>query len=278
MNQKTESTPFRHRTPSRLLSRLAAFALLLLPALIPLHAQDADAAPAAPPAQDQSLLDLYLQGGPLMHVIALCSIGTIAVATFCGIRINRRKLIPPASVAKLGQLMERRDVQGAYSAAQASGDLLSKTLEAALLKFDPREPKNNRDAMEKAAAEKLSHEETRLNLWVNYLNVFATVAPMIGLLGTVTGMIEAFNALAAGKSEPSDLAGGIGQAMLTTAGGLIVGIPAMFCFFFFRNVLHGVVADTEVAILKMLDALNAEAPQPEEPPFNPEHAEQTHVG
>ncbi len=270
MNQKPESTLTRCRALARRLPFLAVLALF--PATAALHAQDAAPPPSAAPVSDLSLWDMYLQGGPLMHFIALCSIGTIATAVYCGLRINRRKLIPPASVTQLGQLMEHKDVQGAFTAAQANGDMLSKTLEAALLKFDPREPKNNRDAMEKAAAEKLSHEETRLNLWINYLNVFATVAPMIGLLGTVTGMIEAFNALAAGKSEPSDLAGGIGQAMLTTAGGLIVGIPAMFCFFFFRNILHGVVADTEVAILKMLDALNAEVHNPEEQPPDPAHA------
>jgi len=81
---------------------------------------------------------------------------------------------------------------------------------------------------------------------------------MIGLLGTVTGMIDSFNQLAMGRSEPDDLAGGIGQAMVTTAGGLMVGIPAMFCYFFFRNILHGAIADIQKAVTNMLDLFTGE--------------------
>ena len=95
-------------------------------------------------------------------------------------------------------------------------------------------------------------------LWVNYLNVFATIGPMLGLLGTVTGMIQSFDMLAAGKSEPSDLAGGIGEAMITTAGGLFVGIPAMFCYFYFRNLLSIVVADIQKRVTFMIDLLSGE--------------------
>jgi biopolymer transport protein ExbB len=95
-------------------------------------------------------------------------------------------------------------------------------------------------------------------IWVNYLNVFATIAPMLGLLGTVTGMIQSFDQLAAGRSEPQDLAGGIGQAMLTTAGGLIVGIPAMFLYFYFRNKLMIVVTNIQKSVTFLIDVLSGE--------------------
>lgn len=233
--------------------RLITAALFLLPSF-GLLAQDAET-PA--PSSNVSLLDLYLQGGALMHVIALCSLGTIAVAAFCALKISRKRLMPPALVEQLSGLMAQKDLQGAYAVCQEHPNMLTNTLSAAVLKADYDEPKYGRPAMEKAAAEKLVHEETRLTLWINYLNVFATIAPMLGLLGTVAGMIAAFNELAAGRAEPSDLAGGIGQAMLTTAGGLIVGIPAMFLFFFFRNILSGTIADIEAAILQMLDQFTA---------------------
>ncbi len=237
---------------------ITCLAFLISPAI--LNAQEPaspEGTAEAPVDTEQSLLDLYLQGGAIMHVIALCSLGAIAVASFCALRINKRRLMPPQVVLDLAESMSRRDVQGAYQICQAQPSVFTKTLGAAVLKTDWEEPKYNRAAMEKAAAETLVHEETRLGLWINYLNVFATVAPMLGLLGTVTGMIQAFNELAAGRSEPSDLAGGIGQAMITTAGGLIVGIPAMFLFFFFRNILTGTIADIEAAILAMLDRFTA---------------------
>ncbi len=233
-------------------------------------AQDAPSAEAAAaPPTDQSLFDLFLQGGALMWVIALCSLCTIAVAAFCALKINRRRLMPNALVGQLTESMAQKDLPNTYRLCQENPTMLTNTLGAATLKADFAEPKYGRALMEKAAAEKLVHEETRLTLWINYLNVFATIAPMLGLLGTVAGMIAAFNELAAGRSEPSDLAGGIGQAMVTTAGGLIVGIPAMFLFFFFRNILTGAIADIEAAILAMLDgfvAAPAEQTADEEPP------------
>ncbi|MEO0453543.1 MAG: MotA/TolQ/ExbB proton channel family protein [Verrucomicrobiota bacterium] len=209
-------------------------------------------------ATDQSLLDLYLQGGALIHVIALCSIGTIAVAAYCGLQINGARLVPKGLVTQLNQLMAQRDVEGAFQVCRGTPNPLTNTLSSALIKVNYERDLYNKPAMEQAAAETLVHEETRYMMWINYLNVFATIAPMIGLLGTVTGMIEAFNQLAAGRAEPDDLAGGIGQAMVTTAGGLIVGIPAMFCFFFFRNMLQGAMADAQKAVTAMLDLFTGE--------------------
>ncbi|MEM6883679.1 MAG: MotA/TolQ/ExbB proton channel family protein [Verrucomicrobiota bacterium] len=208
--------------------------------------------------KDQSLWDLYKQGGWLIHFIALCSIGTISVAAYCGIQINKSKMVPKAKIAELNHLMSQRDVEGAFAACKSAPGPVTNTLAAALVKANFEAEEYNKTKMEQAAAETLVHEETRYMLWINYLNVFATIAPMIGLLGTVTGMIESFNQLAMGRSEPDDLAGGIGQAMVTTAGGLMVGIPAMFCYFFFRNVLHGAVADIQKAVTNMLDLFTGE--------------------
>ncbi len=209
-------------------------------------------------AQDQSLFDLYMQGGWLMHMIALCSIGTIAVAAYCGIQINKSKMVPKAKIAELNGLMAQQNVEGAFAACKNSPGPATNTLLSALVKANFDVPEYNKPKMEQAAAETLVHEETRYMLWINYLNVFATIAPMIGLLGTVTGMIDSFNQLAMGRSEPDDLAGGIGQAMVTTAGGLLVGIPAMFCYFYFRNILHGAIADIQKAVTNMLDLFTGE--------------------
>lgn len=208
--------------------------------------------------KDQSLFDLYMQGGWLMHFIALCSIGTIAVSAYCGIQINKSRMVPKGKITELNHLMSQRDVEGAFAACKGSPGPVTNTLASALVKANFEATEYNKAKMEQAAAETLIHEETRYMLWINYLNVFATIAPMIGLLGTVTGMIDSFNQLAMGRSEPDDLAGGIGQAMVTTAGGLMVGIPAMFCYFFFRNILHGAIADIQKAVTNMLDLFTGE--------------------
>lgn len=207
---------------------------------------------------DQTLWDLYGQGGFLMHFIALCSIGTIAVSAFCGVQINGRKMLPAPIASRLNHLMATRDVTQAFETCRSMPCALTNIVTAALVKVNFELDYYNKAAMEQAAEEALQHEETKLMLWINYLNAFATIAPMLGLLGTVTGLIQAFGELQAGHAEPSDLAGGIGEAMITTAAGLMVGIPAMFCFFFFRNNLLAMVANLQRSVTNMLDLFTGE--------------------
>lgn len=229
--------------------------LLLAPLFVAAAALAEEAAPKPPPPDNVSMLDLFVQGGILMYPIALCSIGTIAVSVYVAVRISRRRLMPPAVIPPLNQAMAERDLSSAFEICQANPCLLTNSLAGGLIKADVNVHQYNRADMERSATDTLMHEEGRLVYWINYLNVFATVAPMLGLLGTVTGMIEAFNQLAAGRSEPADLAGGIGVAMITTAGGLFVGIPAMFLYFVFRNNLQTLVGDIGKAISVMFDLL-----------------------
>jgi biopolymer transport protein ExbB len=92
------------------------------------------------------------------------------------------------------------------------------------------------ESMEKAM-EEASVEETAAGLKpINYLSIIAQIAPMLGLLGTVSGMIKAFDKIGkGGMGKPEALAGNIGEAMITTATGLIIGIPAMFFYFFLKG-------------------------------------------
>ncbi|MFM7375448.1 MAG: MotA/TolQ/ExbB proton channel family protein [Chthoniobacterales bacterium] len=244
--------------PPKIILFLACAVFLLLAGA---NAQDAPA-PAAPPAGkpavEKSLLDTFFAGGALMWPILACSIGTIAVGVFCCIQINQKKMMPKAQESAVSQYMQQRDPNAAYQLCQSQPSVFANTMCAALLKVNFERDLGNKSSMEQAAGETLMQEEQRLMIWVNYLNIFATIAPMLGLLGTVTGMIQSFDQLAAGRSEPSDLAGGIGEAMITTAGGLIVGIPAMFLFFYFRNLLQVAIGNIQKAVTFMIDVLSGE--------------------
>lgn len=242
--------------PKALVSRGLMTAALLVPLLANAQ-EEASAAPVTDVAE-KTLLDQFYAGGPLMWPILLCSIGTVAVAVYCLIRISKKKLLPREEVETVGQFMEQRDAAGAYSYCHGRVSTFSQTMSSALLKVNFERDLANKASMEQAAAETLSNEETKLMLWVNYLNVFATIAPMLGLLGTITGMIQSFDMLAAGKSEPADLSDGIGEAMITTAGGLFVGIPAMFCYFYFRNQLMIVISEIQKRVTFMIDLLSGE--------------------
>ena len=248
---KTKHHPYK---PALL---LASAAFLLVAGAF---AQEAPAATesSSKPVVEKSLLDTFYAGGALMWPILACSIGTIAVGVFCFVQINQKKMMPKAQESAVSQYMQHRDPNAAYQLCQSQPNVFANTMCAALLKVNFERDLANKTSMEQAAGETLMQEEQRLMIWVNYLNIFATIAPMLGLLGTVTGMIASFDQLAAGRSEPSDLAGGIGEAMITTAGGLIVGIPAMFLFFYFRNLLQVAIGNIQKAVTFMIDVLSGE--------------------
>jgi biopolymer transport protein ExbB len=253
-----------HRLRLVLLAALfSSLALLLSPA-----AEPPPTTPAPPATQvgQKSLLDMYLVGGSLMHFILACSIGTIAGVVFCFLSVSRGKMMPAAVHHSLVQCARRRDIDGAWQLCETSPSTYARVLGPALLKANFDRDQANKPGMEQAAGEALDREESRQMLWINYLNVFATIAPMLGLLGTVTGMIASFDTLAAGKSEPQDLAGGIGEAMITTAGGLIVGIPAMFFYFFFKNRLTSILSEIQKNTSFVVDVLSGELTLPHDDP------------
>lgn len=236
---------------------LTLFSTLLM--TMPLVAQeDAPAPPAPEVVETTSLLDLYQQGGWTMHILLIFSVGTVAVAAYCFTAISAKKMAPKSIIDSLTHSMQKRDVGAAYQFCLSNPCAVSRVMAAAIVKVNFDRDQANKVSMEEAAGEALDQEETRQTQWVNYLNVFATIAPMIGLYGTVSGMITAFNQLKVGASEPSDLAGGIGEAMVTTAGGLIVGIPAMFFFFFFRNKLMGIISEVQRNASFLIGVLSGE--------------------
>lgn len=207
---------------------------------------------------ETSLLDVYQQGGWMMHVLLACSMGTIAIVVYSFIQVSGKRMAPKGLNETLIRNMQERDVTNAYHLCTENDNSFTRVVAAAILKFNPDRDQGNKLSMEQAAGDTLDQEETRQMLWINYLNVFAVIAPMVGLLGTVTGMIKSFDKLSSGQTEPSELAGGIGEAMATTAGGLIVGIPAMFFFFFFRNRLMAIVAKIQKDGTFLIDVLSGE--------------------
>lgn len=205
-----------------------------------------------------SLLDYYRDGGWMMHVLLLCSVGTLAVATYCFTQLTQKKLVSPALMESMTRYMEGKEVTAPYELCQSNPSGFSEVFSAALLKVNFDRDRANKESMIEAANETLEHLEMRFMLWINYLNVFATLAPMLGLLGTVVGMIESFQQLEQQRSQPEELAGGIRQAMVTTAGGLLVGIPSMFFYFFFRDRLMALIGQIQKSTSFLIDLLSGE--------------------
>jgi len=144
-------------------------------------------------------------------------------------------------------------------------DILAGSLTKANLKRDMY----TKSAMENYISDECFRNETKMMVIVNYMNTFAVLAPMIGLLGTTAGMITSFSALTAGKAEATDLAKGIGEALIATAGGLLLAIPSMFLYFFFRGLLTSNMADLHKTLSHMLDLFTGEAHSATAPAHDP---------
>jgi len=154
----------------------------------------------------------------------------------------RRAVLMPAGLAdQVGKHLSSNQLTEAAESCQAQPSALAAVLHAGL-----RETAGGWPAVEKGMEEALAEQSARLLRKIDYLSVIGNIAPMIGLLGTVIGMIFAFQEVAntQGAARAAELASGIYQALVSTVGGLIVAIPSLAAFAVFRNRVDQVIAET----------------------------------
>jgi len=197
----------------------------------------------APPAggHDTSVWETIKDGGPLIMAIWVAIIGTsVTMVTFIIqniMQLRKDKLAPPPLVAALEQNIQAGNYQEAWATCKANNNYLANVLKAGLTRLG-----RGKDAVENACAEHGLREATMLRTRNSYLSVIGVVSPMIGLLGTVIGMIGAFAVLGAtGISNPQALAARIGEVLIATASGLFIAIPAFIAYYIFRNVSQKVI-------------------------------------
>lgn len=243
----------------KLASRLASVLALTLVIAAPAFAQ----APAAQPAPSMSMWDLIVQGGWAMWPLGLCSLIMFILIYHTWRETLRPRFVPDALLPQLRDALSARDVAAARQMVAGNRTVLGRSLAAALLRARPEEPDAGKAQVEVSLSETMGVEDGAIGQWINYLNVVATIAPMIGLLGTVSGMIGAFQTISAGgMGRPELLAGDIGEALITTAAGLIIGIPAMVAYFIMRSRLANqmtAAAQTATDLVDVLTGQTAEA-------------------
>lgn len=203
-----------------------------------------------------SLWGMMQQGGWAMYPLGLCSLIMFFLIFYSWRETGRRKFIP-AGVRESGlELLAQFQISEAVDLLKREDTVLSRVMEKALQRIRPEVAEMNKAKAEATLVEHLEAEENAVAQWVNYLNVVGAVAPMIGLLGTVSGMISAFQTIGqGGMGRPELLAGDIGEALITTATGLVVGIPAMISYFVLRNRLSSVVVETSQLAGDLLDEI-----------------------
>lgn len=195
--------------------------------------------------------EIIRSGGLLMLPIILM---TVAVMYFVADRwwhLRKKKVLPDNLVAEVWRLANTRKLTEEKMREVQSESPLGRILVAGMLNRQL-----DRESMKASIEEVGSHVAHELERNLNALGTIAAVAPLVGLLGTVVGMISVFtNITTVGVGNPTQLAGGISQALMTTAGGLIVAIPALIAYRYFRRRVDGLVVSMEKEALKLVDVI-----------------------
>lgn len=221
------------------------------------------APPVAPlsgenPIPTKNLWQVVREGGPLMLPIAVCSFLLLVFVFERAISLRTGRVIPGPFVKRfLQQLRERQlDREEAIKLCEDNGSPVAEVFAAAAKRW-------GRSAVEVEQAVLDSGERTAntLRRYLRLFNGVSTISPLMGLLGTVLGMISAFNAIATADAmgRPELLASGISQALLTTAAGLSVAIPALIAYLFFVSRVDRLIMTIDALGQEVVEQISAEA-------------------
>jgi biopolymer transport protein ExbB len=216
------------------------------------------------------VLEILIAGGWAMVPILLCSAVALAIILERFWSLRRANVVPPDLGTQVRSWARTRKLDPEHIEALRSNSPLGELLAAAL-----SVRMRSRDIIKERIEDTGRHVVHRLERFLNTLGTIALISPLLGLLGTVFGLIEMFFAvMVSGVGDPLKMAGGIGQALVCTASGLCVAIPAYFFHRYFRGRVSDYVVDMEQQTILLLDELSAHA----EPPAAPQPVRTTARG
>lgn len=200
------------------------------------------------------MLELIKAGGFLMWPIIACSVISVAIVLERLWAYQTRKVIPDYLLAQIWQLHQKGEISAAHIATIRDGSPLGRILAAGLVNRN-----HSREIMKESIEEEGRQVVHELDRYLNSLGTIAAISPLLGLLGTVIGMIKVFTAITtAGVGNPGVLAGGISEALITTAAGLSVAIPALIFHRYLSGRVDRLVISMEAESLKMVEVMHGE--------------------
>ncbi len=200
--------------------------------------------------------NIIVAGGWLMWPIILCSIAVIAISVERFWTLNASKIAPKNQLAQVWSWVQNNQIDAAKLRELRQSSELGRILAAGLSNAQA-----GREVMKDSIQEAASQVIHAMERYVGALGTIAAVSPLLGLLGTVLGMIKVFVAIELqGTGNAGALAGGISEALITTAAGLCVAIPAMIMHRFFVRKIDSLVVVMEQESVKLVDALHADKP------------------
>jgi len=200
------------------------------------------------------VLELVIAGGWLMLPIIVCSIIAFAIIAERLWTLRVKRVIPRQLVAQVWEWANERKLDVERMQKLRSGSPLGRVLAAGLMNRNA-----SREIMKEAIEDTGRHVVHELERYINTLGTIASISPLLGLLGTVIGMIKVFSAITThGVGNPSALAGGISEALITTAAGMAVAIPTLMFYRYFRGKVAMLVIRMEQQALRMVEVLHGD--------------------
>jgi len=230
-------------------------AILLVTSLAAFAQEDGGDAVVPPAAKDHSIIDMILDGGPLIMFIWFCILVTsmvmvtLIIKLFLSFRVPA--LAPSGLVASIREAIGAGNYQEAWEIANVNKPYYARVMRGVLERLGL-----GKEVTENAIIENAAREAQILKSPNSYLSVIGVIAPMIGLLGTVIGMMNAFAVLGtSGVADPKALAMSIGEVLTATASGLFIAIPAFIAYYYFRNQVSVALVLVDATIKQSIEGI-----------------------
>jgi len=221
-----------------------------------------DAKPAVDAATDSAastdLWQVLISGGPVMIPLAALSVIAVMLIVIYFFTLRRGAVVSGRYMRSADAMLRKGDYYGLLAVSNRHNTAVARVMRRTL-DFLTKNPGATLVEAREIAETEGTRQASGLNQQIVYLADIGTIAPMVGLFGTVLGMIKSFSVLAhdAAATRPMLLADGVSQALVTTAAGLLIGIPAMAAYAFFRGRVQGLIADLEAATTQLLALMGA---------------------
>ena len=202
--------------------------------------------------QTREMFEIVKAGGPVMVPIILCSIVAVAIIIERLWTLRQQRVVPAELTDKVWQWIENRTLSDKQIRALELHSPLGRILAAGISNRH-----RDRAVMIESIEDAGRHVTHDLERYLGMLGTIAAVSPLLGLLGTVVGMIRTFKAITiAGVGDPPAMAGGIAEALITTAAGLIIAVPALMAYRYLRGRVDSLVIRMEKESLKLVQAID----------------------
>ena len=223
----------------------------------------------APAPKETNFLEILAKGGLMMYPLGIMSVITLLLIMLFFLTIRRNAIVSDRFMNTAESMIRKRDYLGLAAYSQRRNECMARITQKAL-DFITRNPTSSFENVREVAQAEGSRQAGLLSSRITYLADIGSIAPMVGLLGTVFGMIKAFLEISKGEVagvKTMSLAEGVSEALIATAGGLAISIPAFVFYSIFRGRVQKYISEMEAAATHLMALLHAQSERQQSPAY-----------